>query len=74
VNAFLHGTPLLYEVARLLGGVSTESADALCGSMPEAPADPILWLRDLHERALAELGAGLAGDVSRREVQHALLL
>lgn len=74
VQAFLDGTPLLFEVARLLGGVSTESADALCGSMPEAPTDPILWLRDLHGRALAELGAGLAGDVSRREVQHALLL
>ena len=73
-EAFLMETPLLFEVARLLGGLSPASADVICRLVPADIADPVAWLESLRIRVLEELGAGDTADANRRDIQHALLL
>jgi len=72
-GAFLTGSPILYEVAGLVGGMSDTSANRVC-RLGDDVADPIAWLGRIRDGALADLSRGLNADVSRPGVRHALML
>lgn len=72
-EAFLARTPLLYEVASLVGAMSDSSAARVCRAADGA-TDPVVWLERVRDRALTDLSRGLDADVSQPGVRHALLL
>jgi hypothetical protein len=72
-RSFLAGTPRLWEVAGLVGGMSDRSAERVCRAADDV-ADPVAWLERVRDVALADLGSGLDADVSQPRVRHALML
>jgi hypothetical protein len=72
-ESFLGRTPLLYEVAGLVGGMSASSANRVCAAAGDT-GDALTWLERLRDLALADLTSGLRADVSQTRVRHALLM
>jgi len=72
-EAFLARTPLLYEVATMVGGMSDSSSTRVCDVGPDSDG-PLAWLERIRARALADLAGGLDLDVSQPRVRHALVM